>query len=183
MVKWIIVAILAVVIAIISRASLLKLRSHGFWRFFAWEFILFLIAFNLGAWFVDPWSWHQMIAWLLLFSALVPLFFGVRTLITRGKPTSIRDGEPQLLAFEKTTKLVTTGIYHYIRHPLYSSLLLLTWGAFYKLPSLLAGGLAIASSICLYLTAIADEKECIRYFGDDYHDYIKVTKRFIPFIF
>jgi protein-S-isoprenylcysteine O-methyltransferase Ste14 len=183
MIKWIIVAVLAVVIAIISRASLLKPRSHGFWRFFAWEFILILITINLEAWFIDPWSWHQIIAWILLFSAFIPLIFGVRTLTTRGKPTSNRDGEPQLMAFEKTTSLVTTGIYHYIRHPLYSSLLLLAWGTFFKLPSIFAGGLTVAASLCLYLTSRADETECIRYFGESYRDYMKKTKRFIPFLF
>jgi protein-S-isoprenylcysteine O-methyltransferase Ste14 len=182
MIKWIIVAALAIIIVIISRASLLKPRSHGFWRFFAWEIILLLIAFNLEAWFVDPWSWHQIIAWILLFSAIVPLYFGVRTLISRGKPAPNRQGEPQLMAFEKTTNLVTTGIYHYIRHPLYSSLLLLAWGAFFKLPSILAGAFALAASLCLYFTARADEAECIRYFGEDYREYMKTTKRFIPYI-
>lgn len=182
MTKWIIVAILAVIIAVISRASLLKPRSHGFWRFFAWEIILFLIAINLEAWFIDLWSWHQIIAWMLLFSAIVPLIFGVRTLTARGKPTSKRDGEPQLMAFEKTTSLVTTGIYHYIRHPLYSSLLLLAWGAFFKLPSLMAGALALAASFCLYLTARADETECIRFFGENYREYMQTSKRFIPFV-
>ena len=183
MVKWIIVVLMAAAIAVISRASLLKPRSHGFWRFFAWEFILILISVNLEAWFVDPLSWHQIIAWVLLFCAIMPLFFGVRTLIARGKAAANREGEPQLMAFEKTTNLVTTGIYHTIRHPLYSSLLLLTWGAFFKSPSLLAGSLAVAASLCLFLTARADEVECIRYFGESYREYMKTTKRFIPFIF
>lgn len=182
MIKWIIVAVLAAVILVISRASLLKPRSHGFWRFFAWEFILLLLAVNLDVWFVDPLSWHQIIAWILLFSAIVPLYFGVRTLTARGKPSANRDGEPQLMAFEKTTSLVTTGIYHYIRHPLYSSLLLLAWGAFFKLPSILAGVFALAASICLYFTARADEAECLIFFGESYRDYMKTTKRFIPFL-
>lgn len=183
MVKWIIVVVLAIVIAFISRASLLKPGSHGFWRFFAWEFILLLIAVNLEAWFIDPLSWHQLIAWILLFACLLPLIFGARTLTRRGKPGKIREGEPQLLAFEKTTQLVTSGIYHYIRHPLYSSLLLLAWGAFFKLPSLLASALTLAASLCLYLTARADEAECTQFFGKSYLEYMKTTKRFIPYLF
>jgi protein-S-isoprenylcysteine O-methyltransferase Ste14 len=183
MIKWIVVGILAIIIAFISRASLLKPHSHGFWRFFAWELMLGLIAINLEAWFVDPLSWHQIIAWILLFCAFIPLIMGVQALRARGKPTSDREGEPQLMAFEKTTSLVTTGIYHFIRHPLYSSLLLLAWGTFFKLPSFLAGALALAASVCLYLTARADEGECIRFFGESYREYMKKTKRFIPFIF
>ncbi|EKD88768.1 MAG: hypothetical protein ACD_34C00361G0001 [uncultured bacterium] len=183
MIKWSVVAVLAVIIAVISRGSLLKPRSHGFWRFFAWELILLLIAVNLEAWFVDPLSWHQIISWILLVNSLLPLYFGIRSLISKGKPATNREGEPNLLAFEKTTNLITSGIYHYIRHPMYSSLLLLSWAAFFKSPSPIAGSLALAASICLYLTARADETECIRYFGEKYLQYMKTTKRFIPYIF
>jgi protein-S-isoprenylcysteine O-methyltransferase Ste14 len=183
MVKWIIVAVAAIVIAVISRASLLKPKSHGFWRFFSWEFILILIALNLEAWFIDPLSWHQIIAWILLIACVFPLVFGIRSLAARGNPSPKRENEPQLMAFEKTTQLVTTGIYHYIRHPLYSSLLLLAWGAFFKLPSYQAGALALAASFFLYLTARADEAECVLFFGEPYREYMKASKRFIPFLF
>jgi uncharacterized membrane protein YwaF len=86
MIKWIAAALLALIILYISRHSLTKPRSHGFWRFFAWELILVLITLNLEKWFIDPWSWHQLIAWLLLFACLVPLIFGVHSLVSRGKP-------------------------------------------------------------------------------------------------
>lgn len=151
--------------------------------FFAWIFILILIGANLEAWFIDPFSWHQVIAWILLFASLLPLTFGTLALTRRGKPDKIREGEPQLLAFEKTTQLATSGIYHYIRHPLYSSLLLLAWGAFFKLPSILAGAFALSASLCLYLTARADETECTKFFGASYIEYMKTTKRFIPYLF
>jgi protein-S-isoprenylcysteine O-methyltransferase Ste14 len=92
-------------------------------------------------------------------------------------------GDPNLLAFEKTTQLVTSGIYAYIRHPLYSSLLLLAWGIFFKLPSLPGGLLALAATIFLVLTARADEAECIQFFGSVYQGYMHKTRRFIPFLF
>lgn len=68
------------------------------------------------------------------------------------------------------------------RHPLYSSLLLLVWGIFFKRPSWPGGGLAAFASACLLLTARAEEAECIRFFGPDYDAYIKRTRRFIPFV-
>jgi protein-S-isoprenylcysteine O-methyltransferase Ste14 len=49
-------------------------------------------------------------------------------------------------AIEKTTILVTTGAYRYIRHPLYSSLLFLAWGIFFKAPSWPGGLLALAAT-------------------------------------
>jgi protein-S-isoprenylcysteine O-methyltransferase Ste14 len=182
---WKIVAfvVLSLVLAYISRGSLRAPRSHGFYRFFAWEFILALFLLNVDAWFRDPWSWHQLISWILLILSIVPLVFGIQALRTRGKPTQQREGEPQLLAFEKTSILVITGIYHYIRHPLYSSLLLLTWGIFFKAPSGLGLVLALGATVFLVLTARADEAECIRFFGADYQEYLNRTRRFIPYVY
>jgi len=136
----------------------------------------------MNTWFRNPLSWHQLIAWLLLIACIVPLVFGVRSLATQGKPVQQREGEPQLLAFEKTSTLVTTGIYRYIRHPLYSSLLLLTWGIFFKAPSWPGGLLAIAATLFLIATARADEAECVRFFGATYQAYMKRTKMFVPYI-
>jgi protein-S-isoprenylcysteine O-methyltransferase Ste14 len=167
----------------ISRASLRQPDSHGFYRFFAWECILVLFLLNVDSWFIDPFAWHQLIAWTLLFACLVPLTFGVKNLRGRGQPAEERPGDPSLLAFEKTTKLVTTGIYAYIRHPLYSSLLLLAWGIFFKAPGLPGGLLALIATAFLIATARADEQECIRFFGGDYQDYMRKTKRFVPFAF
>jgi protein-S-isoprenylcysteine O-methyltransferase Ste14 len=102
--------------------------------------------------------------------------------VARGKPVKQREAEPQLLAFEKTSTLVTTGIYHYIRHPLYSSLLFLTWGIFSKAPAGLGVLLALAATLFLVATARADEAECIRFFGSIYQAYMKQTKMFVPFV-
>jgi protein-S-isoprenylcysteine O-methyltransferase Ste14 len=181
--KLIVFVIATAVLVYISRASLRRANSHGFYRFFAWESILLLFLLVVDQWFIDPFSWHQLIAWGLLFVCLVPLIFGVRTLRRRGEPTKERPGDPSLLAFEKTSALVTSGIYAYIRHPLYSSLLLLAWGIFFKAPSLPGGALVLVATTFLIATARADEQECLRFFGDEYRVYMQKTKRFIPFLF
>jgi len=167
----------------ISRASLRSARLHGFHRFFAWECILGLLLLNVGYWFYRPFAWNQIIAWTLLFASLVPLGFGVHFLRTRGKPVEKREGDDSLLAFEKTTTLVTSGIYRYIRHPLYSSLFLLTWGIFFKMPSVTGIVLAVTAAFFLVFTAKADEAECTSFFGRPYQDYMRNTKMFIPYIF
>ena len=181
--KLIVFIISTVLLIYISKASLRQVGSHGFYRFFAWECILLLFLLNVEKWFVDPFSWHQLISWVLLFASFVPLIFGVRSLRERGKPTQERPGDPSLLAFEKTTALVTTGIYAYIRHPLYSSLFLLTWGIFFKALSLAGAALALVATTFLVATARTDEQECIQFFGSEYREYMGKTKRFIPFLF
>ena len=181
--KIIIFILSTLLLVYISRASLRKPRSHGFFRFFAWEAIVGLFLFNVEDWFRDPFVWNQLVAWTLLFVCLIPLFFGVQALRSRGQPAEKRVGADSLLSFEKTTQLVTSGIYQYIRHPLYSSLLLLTWGIFFKSISLAGGALAALSTLFLVFTAKADEAECVQFFGPKYNEYMQKTKRFIPFIF
>ena len=99
-----------------------------------------------------------------------------------GKPKNIRN-EKSLYQFEQTTEIVDKGIFKYIRHPLYSSLIFLTWGIFLKNPTIELLIITFLSTTFLYLTAIFDEKECIDYFGDKYIGYMKRSKRFIPYIF
>lgn len=181
--KLTVFAIASGILIYISQASLRKPDSHGFYRFFAWECILVLLLLNVDRWFINPFSWHQLIAWTLLTAGLVPLAFGVKTLRIRGKPTHQRPGDPSLLSFERTSTLVITGIYAYIRHPLYSSLLMLAWGIFFKAPSLPGGTIALVATAFLIATAWADERECIRFFGKEYQDYMQTTRMFIPYLF
>ncbi len=182
---WQIVAftIVTAILIYISRASLTNPRSHGFYRFFAWELMTALILLNIVVWFVSPSAWNQIISWILLIVCIVPLVLGIRALRSTGKPDKSQRTESELLAFERTTKLVTDGIYRYIRHPLYSSLFLLNWGIFFKSPSWIGIILTLGATLFLIATAKADEKECTQTFGVEYQSYMKQTKMFIPYIF
>lgn len=166
----------------VSRRSLRVVGSHGFYRFFAWEAILGLVLVNIHAWFSDPSSFLQIISWIFLVLSLVLLGLGVKQLRLMGKADG-RRREDDLMVFEKTSALVTSGIYRYIRHPLYSSLLLLAWGAFLKDVTWYSVCLVIVATLFLVATAKADEGECIRYFGPAYEEYMKATEMFIPFLF
>jgi len=83
----------------------------------------------------------------------------------------------------KTAELVTTGVYHYIRHPFYSSLLFLGWGIFFKNVNLIGILLAVITTILLIITARKEEIENIQYFGETYQEYMKRTKMFVPLIY
>jgi protein-S-isoprenylcysteine O-methyltransferase Ste14 len=166
----------------VSLRSLSDFRSHGFYRFFAWEAILILILLNLNDWFLEPYSPHQIISWILLICCLFLVIHGIYLLRVAGKPDGDRR-DPTLAGLEKTTELITIGAYRYIRHPLYSSLLLLAWGVFFKNPSYLGGFLALLVTFFLTVTAKIEEAENVFFFGDAYRRYMKHNKMFIPFIF
>jgi protein-S-isoprenylcysteine O-methyltransferase Ste14 len=164
-----------------SKKSLFDISSHGFPRFFAFECIIWLFLSVYRVWFADPFSLAQIFSWLLLLLSIYMVaegFFRLR----KGRKPGIKRVDDKLFSFEKTTAIVSDGIYKYIRHPLYASLLFLTWGIYLKQPSLALTLVALVSSVLIWFTAVRDEKECINYFGDSYREYMKSTRRFIPFI-
>lgn len=180
--KWIVFLIVSAGVVYLSRRSLRTWRSHGFFRFFAFEAILGLILLNANVWLLDPFSVRQIVSWSLLVVSLLLAIHGFILLRQIGKPDSSIDDTTRL-GIEKTTCLVTTGAYHYIRHPLYTSLLFLGWGAFLKQPSLLGALMAAVITIALYATARVEERENLNNFGAEYSEYMKQTKMFIPLIF
>ena len=187
MLKLFVFVVGSAVIVYVSRASLRGARSHGFYRFFAWEAILALTLLNLDVWFRDPFSWHQIISWPLLVIAAFLVIHGVQLLQEIGKPNAQRNNarrdDGAKLELEKTTALVTVGAYRYIRHPLYSSLLFLAWGVFFKNPTWFGGVLALMATVFLVATAKIEEAENTRFFGSAYLAYMKQTKMFVPFLF
>jgi protein-S-isoprenylcysteine O-methyltransferase Ste14 len=180
MIKTIVFLVLSIPIAFLSWRSLFSLKNHGFYRFIAWECILWLLLSNIIFWFEDWYSTPQIISWILLFGSIPVLLFGLSEMKKTDRQDQKRDSS--LYNFEKTSELIDTGIFEYIRHPLYGSLLLLTWGTFLKQVDIYLFFVAALSTIALILSAKMEEKENIRYFGDYYLIYMRKTKMFIPFI-
>src|SRR4030042_798096 len=174
MIRLIIFAVISAGLVSWSWPFLRDPRSHGFFRFFAFESMVALILFNIGQWFRDPFSAHQIVSWVLLGVSLFLAVHGFYLLSKIGKPKDDYN-------IEKTTALVTVGAYKYIRHPLYSSILFMGWGGFFKAPSVL--GIILVSAVSVFGIAIAkvEEKENLRKFGAGYAAYMKKTKMFIPF--
>jgi protein-S-isoprenylcysteine O-methyltransferase Ste14 len=179
--KLILFLFLSIPITFFSWRTLFHVKSHGFPRYFAWEGMAWLLASNFRYWFNDPFSLHQLIAWTLLFIAIIVVALGGRQFLKQGKADPNREAET-LFGFEKTTALVDDGIYRYIRHPLYASLIYLAWGIYFKHPSWELTIVVVCSTYLLYLTMRYDEKECIAYFGEIYRNYMKRSHMFIPFV-
>ena len=180
------VAIFIVASAAIVRLSwrpLKDLRSHGFYRFFAFELLSALILLNVPMWFRDPLSGRQLVSWFLGAVSIGLAIEGFRLLRLIGRPAPTVAGSTNL-AFENTTELVAVGAYGLIRHPLYASLLALVWCAYLKNP-LAIGSLVLApiASGFLIATSVAEERENLTRFGAAYAAYMKRTRRFVPFLF
>jgi protein-S-isoprenylcysteine O-methyltransferase Ste14 len=169
------------VLLFISWKTIRSVRSHGLYRLVAWMGIWTLFILNWRMWFWHPFSINQLISWGFLIISIILLVMSLSTLNHAGRPGKTRSDD-SLLGLEKTTKLVTSGVYSYIRHPMYSSLLFLGSGIFLKAPSFLGLVLLLLMIVSLVLTASAEEAEDIQYFGDTYVVYKNRTKKFIPYL-
>jgi protein-S-isoprenylcysteine O-methyltransferase Ste14 len=148
-------------------------RFHGITRFFSFESIVILVLLNWRNWFFEPFSWNQIISWIVLVGSIPLAVEGFRLLRIVGKPQG---------QIENTTKLVTVGVYRFIRHPLYASLILVGFGVFFKQVSLWSMVFAFVNLGAMILTARIEEGEMVRTFGTEYERYMRKTKMFIPYL-
>ncbi len=176
MTKLIIFFAVSIIFIKISWPALFDTGSRKFYRFFAFEFLLILILVNSSYWFHKPFSDFQIISWGLLIISLLLALTGFYILIHEGKPASSTN-------IETTTTLVTKGVYAYVRHPLYSSLIFLGAGCLMKNPSLLAVSLFAVTIVFVYATALSEEKENLLKFGNAYAAYTRKAKMLVPFLF
>ena len=160
--------------AVLLGFTLARPHPYRFTRFLAFESILSLLFLNARGWFRDPLSTHQVISWILLSGSAALAGHAFWLIKSRGQPAG---------DLEDTTRLITSGAYRYIRHPLYTSLILLALGAYLKAPSALGVFLAAAAGLGVFLTARIEERFNLERFGDGYREYMEKTSRFIPFVF
>ncbi|RPJ25112.1 MAG: isoprenylcysteine carboxylmethyltransferase family protein [Chloroflexi bacterium] len=118
----------------------------------------------------SPWSFlmqaGQLISVLLLFIAVIQTdmlsFVGLR----------------QLIAEAEKSNLITSGLYRFVRHPLYTFSLLILWLS----PSMTVNTLVVYVALTIYILigVIFEERKLLREFGQEYASYKSVTPMLIP---
>jgi len=78
-------------------------------------------------------------------------------------------------------KLVTTGAYNYIRHPMYTSVIIMMFAVLVSTPTLLELSFFTMLIMVLVLKAKREERLWSRH-DEEYISYKKRTKLFIPYI-
>ena len=82
---------------------------------------------------------------------------------------------------KENQKLITTGIYKYIRHPIYTGFALSFIGA-----EMVAGSWLFVAFFAYFISSYVqgkrEEKILLGHFGEKYKDYMKKTKMLIPWI-
>jgi protein-S-isoprenylcysteine O-methyltransferase Ste14 len=165
---------LSAVAAVASLHAWQTRLAYGFFRFFAFEFLAVLIVWNTSRWFHDPLSMRQIFSWIITAASTALAAHGIHLLRSEGKA--------QRRVMEDTETVVEVGVYRFIRHPLYASLLFLGWGVFLKGPDLPSAALSLGATSFLVATARFEERFNIARFGAPYSEYMKRTKMFVPFL-
>ena len=85
------------------------------------------------------------------------------------------------LEIRENHRLVTNGVYRFVRHPMYSALLLYAFGQALVVPNWVAGPSYIVAMAILVPFRLGTEERMMREtFGTEYESYMATTKRFIP---
>jgi protein-S-isoprenylcysteine O-methyltransferase Ste14 len=85
------------------------------------------------------------------------------------------------LDLRENHKLITNGIYTYVRHPMYSAFWLWAIAQALLLPNWIAGPAGLIGFGTLYFFRVGEEEKLMcEAFGSDYRDYMNRTGRIIP---
>jgi protein-S-isoprenylcysteine O-methyltransferase Ste14 len=88
------------------------------------------------------------------------------------------------LQLKEKHRLVTTGIYRYLRHPMYSAFWLMAIAQALLLSNWIAGLAGIVGFGTLFLLRVGEEERMMEEaFGEEYRVYSASTKRIIPFVY
>ena len=142
---------------------------------------IYLLTTFLG--FDIPWLHVKGHLWASLFGggdgmAMVEMLVGY-TFVFLGLSLIVR-GWQQIYEARKEDRLVTHGIYRYIRHPQYTGIYLAIFGQLIHWPTIPTLVLFPVIVAAYYTLARKEEKVMIEKFGDEYRDYVKKVPMFFP---
>jgi protein-S-isoprenylcysteine O-methyltransferase Ste14 len=87
------------------------------------------------------------------------------------------------VAFKEDHELITAGLYHYIRHPIYTGILLMILGTALFVGTLSAGIGFLIIALAIWFKLRAEEELLSKHFPREYPAYKNRTKALIPYIF
>ena len=88
------------------------------------------------------------------------------------------------LEIREKHRVVSSGPYKFVRHPMYLSFLLMGLGQAMLLPNWVAGAAGTIGFAVLFFLRVNKEERMMREeFGPEYEQYMKQTKRIIPFLY
>jgi len=140
---------------------------------FAWFVVMPLDARRFG-WSPPFPAWLKLFGWVMLIASLYLIFLS--TTENTFASTMVR------IQTERQQRVITTGVYGFVRHPMYLGAVLMMFGAPFLLGSIWSLPIAIIAVMVLVGRIIGEEKMLVNELNG-YVDYTKrVRYRLIPFV-
>jgi protein-S-isoprenylcysteine O-methyltransferase Ste14 len=141
--------------------------------------LIALLVF-LVVWLGDSFAWHAS----TFLSAYVPIYMRLAVLVITSVLafTLSRSGHFMFGGEQRPSKVVVSGAFKYVRHPLYLASLLTYLGLAFCTMSLIALTLFVLIWIFHDYIASYEEKLLETKYGDDYKNYKRHTGKWIPMI-
>lgn len=145
--------------------------------FMGWTVVMFIFFFHYN--FIE-WVWKfNFLDWapVKIFAiAMMCLAFLLNILFTISVGKSIK------AAFnsDKAPKLVTTGIYSYIRHSGYLAFLSMTLGSYLIIPNTITLILLVYTWMVIYNHTLEEEQKLLKIYGEAYKNYQNQVGRYLP---
>ena len=174
----------------ISAAAVKPIENTTGWFSGNWHRILLLLAFSFIVGFrplasaglpIGSWAVSLLPPSLLLNIVIVALLIGGLVVAITARRTLSANWSGQV-AIMQDHELITSGLYGYVRNPIYTGILLMTLGTALAYGSLSALLGFVFFLFGIYLKLSAEERILIRHFGQKYTAYKQRTKVLIPFI-
>ncbi|MDE0146940.1 MAG: isoprenylcysteine carboxylmethyltransferase family protein [Rhodospirillaceae bacterium] len=161
--------------------------------FFEWRGFPGKVAFDVPLWLHAPMVAVQVAGWVLLFVALVQYDLGRFGGLTQARVIVHRRGRgrgagpmgaarelpepPPDVPQARLEPLVTHGIHRYVRHPLYSAMMMVFWGRAFDEAALMT---AAWGTLYLVIGTHFEERKLLQIYGADYARYSAAVPRFLP---
>ena len=166
--------------------------------FFEWRGFPGKVAFDVPLWLHAPMVAVQVAGWVLLFVALVQYDLGRFGGLTQARVIVHRRGSrrmrgagygpmagaarelpepPPDIPQARLEPLVTHGIHRYVRHPLYSAMMMVFWGRAFDEAALMT---AAWGTLYLVIGTHFEERKLLQIYGADYARYSAAVPRFLP---
>ncbi len=171
---------------IIAALSVKRTAAGKGWRSWGWRFpifvaVLLIVLFNRGVLskYAGSILWHRtlavgVIADLITFGGLIVLLWARRSL--GGNWSSD-------VVIKENHELIEHGPYAYVRHPIYSGVLLMALGAAIFSGRVGAFVIFAVVSFGFWFKSSQEEQLLIKHFPEEYPNYQKRVRAFIPGIF
>jgi protein-S-isoprenylcysteine O-methyltransferase Ste14 len=150
----------------------------------SWQLGILLLLSLALLWFL-PFAEHKGI--LKLMASYWPylglLLFTVGVIVRIAALTMLGENFSAYVTLQRNHRLIQDGIYAWIRHPLYLSLLLIPTGIALVFASLLAVPILILAAAFVFDRMRIEDRLLASRFGAEFEDYRRRTRRLIPLVF